>query len=240
MTIRIFDDYESLSLETAKTIAEVIRSKPDALICVPSGDTPRGTFREFVKLVGATKLDLTNVTFTGLDEWIGISSDNPGSCGRFITDNLLKPLSVDSSRMHLFDGLTTDPEAACLEMDQRIAAHGGIDCILVGVGLNGHLGLNEPGTSPDVYCHVSELTEETRQVGQKYFERETMLTKGITIGLKHVLEAKTAILIANGPRKSAIIRRTIEGPISPEVPSTILHKHQNSFIFIDRDAADGM
>lgn len=240
MTIRIFDDYESLSRETAKAIADVIRAKPTALICVASGDTPRGTFLEFVKLSKETKLDLSNATFIGLDEWLGISPDNPGSCGRFIRDNLFDQLPLNSNQIYMFDGLTADPEASCREMDDLITTRGGIDCILVGIGLNGHVGLNEPGTSPDVYCHVSELAEETRQVGQKYFQQETMLTKGITVGLKHMLEAKTAILIANGSRKSAIIKRTIEGPITPEVPSTILHKHPNSYIFVDREAADGM
>ncbi len=240
MTIRIFDDYDDLSRETARTLGDIIRAKPTALICVPSGDTPRGTFREFVKLAAESKLDLRNVTFIGLDEWIGISSDNSGSCGRFIRTNLLDPLAIDNSQVHMFDGMTGDPEAACREMDELIAAHGGIDCILVGIGLNGHVGLNEPGTSPDVYCHASELSDETRQVGQKYFESATALTRGITVGLKHMLEAKTAILIANGERKASIIRRTIEGPITPEVPATILHKHPNGFIFIDREAAGAL
>ncbi len=107
---------------------------------------------------------------------------------------------------------------------------------MVGIGMNGHLGLNEPGTSFDTYAHVSELEEVTASVGQKYFQSETPLTQGITVGLKHFLEAKIAIVIANGEKKKAIIGRVLDEPVSERLPASALKLHPNSYLWVDREA----
>lgn len=237
MTVRIFEDYESLSGAVAEFMLDIIRQKPDAAICVPSGETPKGAFRHFISLIRQQNTDLSRVTWIGLDEWVGISSDNPGSCGNFLQTWLFSQLEVNAASVHLFNGMADDLKEECHKMDSVIRALGGLDFILVGIGLNGHIGLNEPGVSPDLHAHVMELAPTTRQVGQKYFQEDTALTKGITLGLKHLLEAKTALLIANGEKKAAIIRSTVAGPISMDIPSTVMHKHGNGLIYVDMAAA---
>ena len=236
MTVKIFDDYDKLSRATAQLMLEQIQQKPDSVICIPSGETPKGAFSEFVSLVSEKRVDLSRVTFIGLDEWVGIAADNPGSCGNFIRTWLLEPLTVSPDRFHLFNGEAIDLHAECIKMDNAIRSAGGLDLIIVGIGLNGHVGLNEPGVSPDLYSHVTELAPTTREVGQKYFRENTVLTKGITLGLKHLLNARTALLIANGAKKAPIIKATLSGPISMEVPSTIMHKHSNGLIYLDQVA----
>ena len=125
----------------------------------------------------------------------------------------------------------------CTEMDNFIKEHGRIDLIIVGVGRNGHIGFNEPDASFEQYSHVIELHETTQTVGQKYFREETVLNHGITLGLQHLIEARKAVLIANGERKAEVIKEAIEGEISPKMPASIMRKHDNSEMIIDKEAA---
>ena len=122
-------------------------------------------------------------------------------------------------------------------MDHLLFEKGGADFIIVGVGVNGHIGLNEPDTSFDNYCHVSELADITISVGQKYFAENTTLTQGITIGLKHLLEAKTAVLIATGERKSEILKEMMSQEPNEALPATVFKLHQNSYVWLDEAAA---
>jgi 6-phosphogluconolactonase/glucosamine-6-phosphate isomerase/deaminase len=137
----------------------------------------------------------------------------------------------------VFNALAKDMQKECEDMDNFISQHGGIDLIVVGVGRNGHIGFNEPGASFEQYSHVIELHETTQTVGQKYFREETTLNQGITLGLKHLLEARKAILIANGERKAAVMKEVIEGEISPEMPGSVIRKHRNAEIIMDKEAA---
>ena len=109
--------------------------------------------------------------------------------------------------------------------------------MLVGVGMNGHIGFNEPGVSDDLLSHVINLDETTKSVGQKYFGEKTALTKGITLGLKHFMNARTALMLANGAKKATVIKRTIEDPISTQLPSTLIRKHPNGVLYLDKEAA---
>ena len=121
-------------------------------------------------------------------------------------------------------------------MDEFISQKGGIDFMIVGVGLNGHIGFNEPGVSFDYYSHIINLAEMTLNVGQKYFDVPTTLHQGITLGLQHFLESKTAILMADGIKKADIIQKTFEEEITNNVPSTIIRKHKNAIVMLDEEA----
>ena len=138
--------------------------------------------------------------------------------------------------MSFFDSLADDLEAECQRVNDFIASKGGLDIIMVGIGMNGHLGLNEPGTPFDTYAHVSALEEVTASVGQKYFQSETPLTHGITVGLKHLLEAKVAIVLANGEKKKGIIQRVLEESVSEKLPASALKLHSNSYLWVDSAA----
>lgn len=237
MHVQIFENYQALSQHAAAFILDLIRRNPNAVLCLPSGESPVGTFQYLTAAIRENDVDLSQVTFIGLDEWVGIPAQNSGSCSFFLNKWVFAPLQVKPERIHLFNGMADDLNAECQMMDEFIGRSGGLDFMLVGVGVNGHIGLNEPGVSPELYCHVMDLALTTREVGQKYFRESTNLTKGITVGLKHMAEAKTVMLIANGERKANIIRDTLEKPVSPEIPSTFLRNHNNSFLFLDEHAA---
>jgi glucosamine-6-phosphate isomerase len=182
------------------------------------------------------KLDLSQCRFVGLDEWIGMDKTMEGSCQHYIYSNFFNPLNIAEERITVFNARATDPEKECRRMDNFIFSNGTIDLALVGVGVNGHIGLNEPGTSFDLYCHHAELEETTKQVAQKYFTEDKILTRGITLGLKHILESKTVVVVANGAKKTGIIKKIIHGPVTEYVPGSALQKHTSCHFFLDQEA----
>jgi glucosamine-6-phosphate isomerase len=234
MNYQVFSSYDTLSAHAAQFILDYVRQKPTATICVASGETPLLTFQKIVNNAQAGGFD--QVTFVALDEWVGIAPNNAGSCRSYIDGPLIKPLGISPERVSFFDSLAEDLEAECQRVNDLIASKGGLDIIMVGIGMNGHLGLNEPGTPFDTYAHISVLEEVTASVGQKYFQSETPLTQGITVGLKHFLEAKVAIVIANGEKKKAIISRVLDEPVSESLPASALKLHPNSHLWVDAAA----
>ena len=236
MTIHQFPDYTTLSKYTAIHIAAIINQKPDALLCLASGDTPVETFRQFVKLAQAERVDVSQCTFVGLDEWVGFGPEDVGSCSNYVFRDLFTPLNLRPDQIHVFDAKADDLGAECARIDAVIDSRGGLDLLLVGMGMNGHIALNEPGTSFTLGCHVSELAESTITVGQKYFEKETALSQGITLGLRHLAEAKEVILLVSGEKKASMLRDALKGPVSKQVPASIMQTHANGQVWIDEAA----
>lgn len=237
MQIDIHKGYEALSHRAADIIIEFVRQNPDAVLCLAAGDTPRLTYDLVAKEVGDGKADFRGCTFVGLDEWVGIPPENEGSCHYFLHRHLFDPLQIPAEAIHLFDALSGNLDYECTKMNEIISARGGIDLMLVGIGMNGHIGFNEPGASPDSYAHVVDLDEATQTVGQKYFSQQTSLTRGITLGLKHLLDATKVILIANGAKKAAVIQQALEGPVTPDIPASIIRMHTGSRVLLEEAAA---
>lgn len=237
MQVEIFKDHISLSMETAGRIIQLVKNKPGAVLCLAAGDTPRLAYSLLAEKAFATQIDFSACTFIGLDEWIGIPPSNQGSCHYFLQTNLFLPLGIHSSQINLFDALSRDLPAECRKMDDTVRKKGGIDLMLVGVGMNGHIGFNEPGVAVNLYAHVISLDETTQRVGQKYFTESTTLQKGITLGLQHLLDSRNTILIASGTKKAEIIRKALEGPVTTQVPASVMRKHESGLVMLDRDAA---
>jgi glucosamine-6-phosphate isomerase len=234
MTINTFPNYETLSVATANLIIEVLKQKPEALICIASGDTPLGVCKF---LAQSDKKLFEKCTFVGLDEWVGMDENDEGSCKFGIYQNLLIPLNIPSERIKYFDAKAQDLESECQKINEFIASKGGLDVMLVGVGMNGHIALNEPYTPFDIYAHVSDLEEITKSVGQKYFAKDTILTQGITLGLRHLKEAKLPILIANGNRKGEVINKALNGDVTEQLPASIFQNLQNGLVMLDEEVA---
>lgn len=237
MQLKIYKDYPELSANVADEIISLIKRKPDAVICLASGDTPRLTCQVFAERAIKEKIDTSKFTFIGLDEWVGISPVNEGSCRYFFETLLIKPLNLSGSQVHLFDALSKNLSEECRKMDKAISEKGGIDLMIVGIGMNGHIGFNEPGVSFDNYAHVTDLDETTITVGQKYFKGSTELKQGITLGLNHLMNSKKAIVIANAAKKAPVIKKAIEGTVSDLFPATIIQQHANGCVMIDEEAA---
>jgi len=212
------------------------KKNSNAVLCFASGETPKLTYELMVKMILDKKLDLSGCKFIGLDEWVSIPPQNEGSCHYFLHHLIFEPLNIQPSNIHLFNAMSENLDHECKAMDNIILTYG-IDLMVVGVGMNGHIGFNEPGVSIDNYCHVINLDEITQSIGQKYFKQPTPLKQGITLGLRHLLESKKAILIANGTKKAKIMKKTLESRISNHTPSSIIRTHHNSMIMIDEEAS---
>lgn len=237
MKLKRFKNYQDLSDFAAVDIANSIKNNPSLVLCLASGDTPKLTVELLVKKLKNDNVDYSKITFIGLDEWVGLPSTNTGSCHYFFQNKLIGSLQLKPSQYFLFDALADDLENECVKMDKFINEKNGIDIMVVGIGMNGHIGFNEPGTSFSNLSHVIELDEITRSVGQKYFNEKVELGKGITIGFKHLLNAKKVFLIANGSKKAEVIKKTVEGPVTENFPASIMQQHENGFILIDEEAA---
>lgn len=237
MEVKIYQDYQELSEATAEEIIDLVKNKPGAVICLASGHTPALTCQLFAEKALHQKIDLSRITFIGLDEWVGVPPENEGSCHYFFQRQLFEPLRLSPNQIHLFNAMSADLEKECQKIDKVIAEKGGIDLMIVGIGMNGHIGFNEPGVSFDNYAHVIELDETTLTVGKKYFKTAVNLGKGITLGLKHLQESKKVILIANGTKKAGVIKKTVEEKVNNSFPASIMQKHSNGFVMIDQEAA---
>ena len=232
MTRQTFPSHATLSQHTAEHIAALINQKPNALLCLASGDTPIETYHRFVDLAKAGRVDVSQCTFVGLDEWVGFGPEDVGSCSYYVFRDLFTPLNLRPEQVHVFDAKATNLAAECAKIDALIDAHGGLDLLLVGMGMNGHIALNEPGTPFNLGCHVVDLAESTKTVGQKYFTQETQLTQGITLGLRHLTEAKEVILLVSGAKKAPMLHQALTGPVTEQVPASILQTCSNGLVWV--------
>ncbi len=227
----------AISENIAGLMTQLLQQKPSAVICIASGDSPKLTCELFCKKVKEETIDISQFFFVGLDEWVGLPPATPGSCHNDFQKRLIQPLGLAASQYHLFNAMATNLQAECAAMDKVISEKGGIDLMIVGIGMNGHIGFNEPGVDFSLLSHVIDLDETTVTVGQKYFQQQVILQKGITLGFSHLLKAEKVFLLANGTRKATVIQKAVEGAITNTFPASIMQQHKNGFIIIDKEAA---
>jgi galactosamine-6-phosphate isomerase len=237
MRIQIYDSYEEMSEAAAQAAAEIIKNKLGSLICPASGDTPSGLFSELVHFVKAGYVNANAVKFVGLDEWQGMNGKDVGSCREYLDRQLFRPLEVNENNICFFDGRAGDSEKECEKTEDFIARHDGIDLCILGLGLNGHIGMNEPGISPDLHSHVATITEETALVGQKYFQDNRKLEKGLTLGIASILSSRQIFLLVSGSKKAEAVKKLTETNVDNHFPASYLKTHANTTVFLDKEAA---
>lgn len=237
MNIKIYENHDIQSKKVSEYIINVVKNKPDALLCLAGGNTPLKTYEYLINAYKSGEVSFSECKFVGLDEWVGLVKDVKGSCYEMLYNNLFSKLNLKEEQICFFDGITLDLEEECNRVNNFIFENKGIDLILLGVGMNGHLGFNEPNINPDLYCTVVQLDEITTTVGQKYFNDELVLNKGITLGLKHIFESKNKIIMANGIGKAEIISKIINEDKTNEIPASLLVNEEGCSIFLDKEAA---
>lgn len=237
MKIIVSNSYETLSATIAKDVTETLSQSDHPLFCPTSGDTPKGLYKELVKLQQQKHADFSNWFFVGLDEWMDMNGEEEGSCRYSLDQQFFYPAGITEEQICFFDGKATDPEAECKKAEDFITKHGGLDLVVIGLGLNGHVGMNEPGTPADTRCHISELDPQTAQTGQKYFNKPTALSKGLTLGIGTLLSAKHIFLMVNGSKKAQIVKRVTDSEPTTTIPATLLKGHRDFRIYLDADAA---
>ena len=237
MNIIIDKDYESMSKKAADFIAEYIEKKPDTLLCIAGGETPMGIFRYLVKYAAEKKIDFSQCKFVSLDEWVGLGRDTKGSCKETLYNNFFDLIPVKEEQICFFDGLAADMEDECRKTDKFISDHGNIDLIVLGIGMNGHIGFNEPNVPLNTECHVVALDPVTKKVSVKYFDTALDVKQGISLGMQTISRADTILLIADDIRKADIVKKTVEGEKTPEVPSSLFQDFPKLWFFMDEAAA---
>jgi len=237
MNLIISDTAEEMARRVADGVGTYMSFRANPLFCPASGDTPAALYREMQARAKDNRLDVTNWHFIGLDEWVGMNGADEGSCRYYLDRDLFHPLRIRKERICFFDGRADDPAAECARGESFMKELGGIDVAILGIGTNGHIAMNEPGTSPDVRCHISVLHPSTQATGQKYFSSYQPLTYGITLGLGDLLEARHLYLLAIGEHKAAIVQKALEGPVSEVLPASLLRAHPSLHVYLDRAAA---
>lgn len=232
----LLDDYEEMSMRTAEIVRMTLKEKPDALLCFPAGSTVIKTCEILKNMHDNNEIDFSMAKFVALDEWVGLD-DPTENCTHFMMEHLYRPLNIQPENLVLFDPKADDLVGECKRIDEFIFSQQGIDLMILGIGMNGHLGLNEPGESFDSYAKVVKLSETTMNVGQKYFSKPTTLTKGITLGVKHMFEAKKVVLQISGKAKSDIVYKMYHSRPTEDLPATVLSLLPGGFVLVDKEAA---
>lgn len=237
MHIVVCKDYEEMSRRAAEIVAEQIKKRPDGLISFPGGDTPLGMVHVFADMANEGKVDISRTHYVSLDEWVGLSNEDEGSCGLFNQQNLLSRLQHPFAGTHIINGAAEDIESERVALNDYISQYGPLDVSVLGIGMNGHLGFNENGVDFDLDAHIIPLSETTLKVMTKYFGEKFHPTHGISQGIRQIMAAKTVILIANGAHKAEILKKAVHGPVTNEVPASVLQNHPNCYVVADEAAA---
>lgn len=238
MEIIITENYEEMSQKAARLAAQAVQENPKGLISFPAGDTPVGMVDAFVEMANAGQVDVSAARYVSLDEWVGLGAADAGSCRKFNQDHLVGPLKKPFEDIHLIDGMAKEPEAERRALQAYLEQHGPLALSVLGVGLNGHLGFNEDGVDFEQDTILIPLAPTTLKVMHKYFASESVNpTMGLSIGIRQLMAAKKVILIANGEKKAGIIAKTVKGPVTNSVPSSVLQNHPNCTFVLDKAAA---
>jgi glucosamine-6-phosphate deaminase len=234
MHVEVYADYAGLSQRAAEIVAGLIRRKPNAVLGLPTGSTPEG----FYRALAATGVSLAQVQVFNLDEYLGLPKDHPESYYHFMKEHLYDKTDVRPENCHIPDGMTADPAAECRRYEEAIRAAGGIDLVVLGVGHNGHIGFNEPGTPWTARTRKVALAERTRQANARFFNSiDEVPTYALTMGIATILEARQILLLASGAAKAPVIKETVEGEPRIEVPATALQQHPDVTVLLDKEAA---
>lgn len=236
--LHIFPDPSSIADFVSSTLVEKIRSKPEVVLGLATGGTMEPIYARFVERVRLQKVDVSRLTSFNLDEYVGLSPDHPKSYSAYMRQHLFQHLHFDSSRLHVPDGLAPDLDQHSREYSGKVQQCGGIELQLLGVGGNGHIGFNEPGTSFDSQCHVVQLSERTRLDNSRFFGGNAIVpASAITMGMVEIMQAREILLVATGESKARIVAEWYRREVTEAVPFTVLKRHPRAKIILDEAAA---
>ncbi len=241
MRVVVVPDPKAVSEAAANRIVALLKSKPDAVLGLATGGTPLGTYAALIRQFQAGQVGFAECTTFNLDEYVGIPREHDQSYYTFMHENLFTQADFSVERCHLPQAEGDDLAAACQDYETQIDESGGIDLQILGIGSDGHIAFNEPGSSLASRTRVKALTEQTRQDNARFFASMDEVPRlAITMGIGTILEADSVLLLATGDHKADAIRATVEGPISAMVPASALQLHPQATILLDEAAASGL
>ncbi|MDI1250360.1 MAG: glucosamine-6-phosphate deaminase [Lacunisphaera sp.] len=241
MEVLIRDNAETGCVLGARIIARVVRENPAAVLGLATGRTPLRLYQELIRLHRDEGLDFSRVTTFNLDEYVGLPATHPQSYRHFMQENLFRHLNLDPARTHVPDGTAADLPTECRAYEQKIAAAGGIDLQLLGLGRNGHIGFNEPTGSLRSRTWVKILSEQTLRDNSAVFGSvEAMPRHALTMGIGTILDARQILLLAFGPTKVPAVAQMIEGPLTAMCPGSALQLHPRAMVILEEESATGL
>lgn len=238
MEVLVRETDAEMSRLSAEMIADLIRHKPRSVLGLATGSTPMGTYKELIRLHKEEGLDFSRVVTFNLDEYVGLEENHPQSYHYFMWENFFKQININPKNVNIPNGNAKDIPLFCLQYEEQIVKAGGLDLQLLGIGGNGHIAFNEPGSSLGSRTRVKTLDDSTRQDNARFFKSLNEVPKyAITMGIGTIMDARQLILLANGDGKRDAIANTCEGPITAMVPATIVQLHPKATIIVDKAAA---
>lgn len=218
--------YEDMSRKAANIISAQVILYPHSVLGLATGSSPIGTYDQLVTWYQKGDIDFSEVTTVNLDEYCGLDSSDEQSYRYFMNEHLFSKINIDINNTHVPNGKALDIQAECLRYDNLISSLGGIDLQLLGLGHNGHIGFNEPSAAFDKTTHCVDLGERTIEANARFFGSvEKVPKQAITMGIKSIMQAKKILLIVNGEDKKEILHRSLYGPVTPNIPASILQLH---------------
>jgi glucosamine-6-phosphate deaminase len=238
MNIIVCQNYDHLSDYAKDLVIDTINTNDKPVLGLATGSTPAGMYQALIKAYQQNQVSFKDVTTFNLDEYIGLDKDDPNSYHHFMAEHLFNHVDIDQNNTFVPPGNTDNHEQACRDYEDNIHRHGNIDLQVLGLGVNGHIGFNEPGTPFDTRTHVIELASSTREANARFFDSiDDVPTHAITMGIETIMESKQILLLASGDSKKEAVYRLVNGEVTPDFPASILHRHNNVTVILDRDAA---
>jgi glucosamine-6-phosphate deaminase len=245
MEIIIKKDYGEMSSEAALIVAEELKKKARTgmpfKLGLATGGTPIGLYGELARMCAAKKLDFSTVITFNLDEYVGLAPTHERSYRRFMNENLFKRINIQIMNTHVPNGLARNLEKHCEEYDAMIKDAGGLDLQVLGLGRDGHIGFNEPGSSLASRTRIKTLAEETISDNSRFFRKKKDVPRyAITMGVGTILESRKILLLASGPQKASVLARAVEGPVTSEITASALQLHPYVIVVCDEEAASSL
>lgn len=234
-------DYEDVSRKAANIIFSVMTEKPDCVMGLATGSSPLGIYKELVRHYQEGDLDFSRVTTVNLDEYRGLDREDPQSYAYYMRENFFSKVNIRLGKTFLPDGTQEDRQKACEEYDQILSQAGQQDIQLLGIGHDGHIGFNEPADHFPKGTHCVDLAESTIEANARFFEsRDQVPTQAYTMGIQSIMSAKQILMVANGKGKAQILKQAFQGPVTPQVPASILQLHPQVILVADEEALSEM
>nr|AGS54102.1 glucosamine-6-phosphate deaminase [uncultured bacterium contig00021] len=245
MRLLIQKDYENVCRWTADYIIARINgfapcSGKPFVLGLPTGSSPLGVYKLLIAAFKEKKVSFSDVITFNMDEYLGLAADHPQSYRRFMQDNFFSMVDIRPENTHVPDGMTKDPEAECRDYEEAIKAAGGVELFLGGMGSNGHIAFNEPGSSLNSRTRVQPLSQDTRAANSRFFggDIEKVPAQALTVGIGTVMDAREVLIIVSGRQKARALQAAVEGGVSQWCPLSCLQMHPNAIVVCDEDAAD--
>ena len=241
MEVIIQDGYDDMSRQAALIFAQTLNAKPDAVLGLATGSTPLGLYKELIRMHREEGLDFSQVTTFNLDEYVGLSKEHSQSYHYFMHENLFQHINISEQNIYIPSGTTSNYQAFCEWYEQRIVESGGIDLQVLGIGSDGHMAFNEPGSSLGSRTRIKTLTSQTIEDNARFFDSpDEVPVYSITMGVGTILEARKIILLANGANKAEAVAAAIEGPVTSMCTASALQMHRDTIFLLDQESAGNL